>query len=171
MWYTDDMDKNRKSVYIESTIPSYATARGSANPLNLLRQAQTRAFWDKERHKYDLYVSEYVVEECKDGDNNAAQRRLNFITGLPVLQKSAEVEELAAIYQKLLRIPDRTKTDCSHLASCVLTHIDYLLTWNCKHLGSEAQRRVQIYNDQHGLWPPVLVTPETIYRTEEKDYE
>ncbi|MDR3334409.1 MAG: hypothetical protein LBT13_05935 [Treponema sp.] len=54
------MEENRKSVYIESTIPSYATARESANALNLLRKAQTRDFWDNYRQRYKLYVSQDV---------------------------------------------------------------------------------------------------------------
>jgi hypothetical protein len=90
------MEEERESLYVESTIPSYATARESANALNLLRRAQTRAFWDKERHKYDLYVSQAVTDECAKGD-----------------------PEADGIY---------------------------------------------------GLWTPVLVTPETIYITERKNY-
>jgi hypothetical protein len=165
------MIEDRKSMYVESTIPSYATARESANALNLLRQAQTRAFWDQERHKYKLYVSQAVTDECAKGDPEAARRRMDFIEGIEVLPKQDRLNELAAVYKKLLGIPDRAEADCSHLAYCVLRKIDYLLTWNCAHLGSEAQRRVQSYNDAHNLWTPALVTPETIYITEEKNYE
>jgi hypothetical protein len=164
------MEGERKSLYVESTIPSYATARESANALNLLRQAQTRAFWDQERRKYTLYVSEDVLDECAKGDPEAALRRRDFLKGIVVLQKEEGLDELAAIYKKLLGIPDRAEADCSHLAYCVLGKIDYLLTWNCAHLGPEAQRRAQSYNDAHGLWTPTLVTPETIYITEEKNY-
>jgi hypothetical protein len=165
------MEQDRKTLYVESTIPSYATARESANALNLLRRAQTRAFWDKERHKYKLYLSEDVIRECADGDREAAQKRLDYIKGIEALAKPEGLVELAAVYKKILDVPDRATTDCTHLAYCVLGKIDYLLTWNCTHLGPEAQRRVQIYNDAHELWTPVLVTPETIYITEEKNYE
>jgi hypothetical protein len=90
-------------------------------------------------------------------------------TILPVLQKSDEIEELAAIYQKLLAIPDRAKADCSQLAACVLAHIDYLLSWNCKHLGPVSYVKVREYNDTRGLWTPVLVTPESLVSFNEEE--
>jgi hypothetical protein len=164
------MDEAKKSVYIESTIPSYATARESSNALNLLRKAQTQAFWDQERHKYRFYVSQDVVDECADGDPDASRRRMVFLEGIEVLPDIAGRKELAAVYRTLLGIPERAAADCSHLAYCVLGKIDYLLSWNCAHLGTQSQRRAQRYNDAHGLWTPALVTPETIYIEEEENY-
>ncbi|MDR3248465.1 MAG: type II toxin-antitoxin system VapC family toxin [Treponema sp.] len=122
----------------------------------------TKLFWENERHNYDQYVSDYVVEECSRGDCTAAQKRLDALAGIKVLQKTAEIETLTGVYQKLLQIPDRARADCSHLAVCVLEHIDYLLTWNCTHLGPVAQAKIQSYNEGHRLWTPALVTPEDL---------
>jgi predicted nucleic acid-binding protein len=158
------MEKNGKSVYIESTIPSYATARESVNVLNILRKAQTRDFWDNYRQKYRLCVSQVVISECNRGDPEAARRRANFIEGIEVLPKLEGLDELAAIYEKLLDIPERAKADCIHLAYCVLHRIDFLLSWNCRHLGSPSHFAVGMYNYKHGLWAPTLVTPETLHR-------
>jgi hypothetical protein len=113
------MDDEKKSLYIESTIPSYATARISRDIITAGRQLTTKIFWEQERHKYDLYISGYVVEECGRGDPAAAQKRLDFISGIESLGKSKEIDKLAAIYQNLLQIPDKAKTDCYHLATCV----------------------------------------------------
>jgi hypothetical protein len=125
-------------------------------------QTITRLFWEQERHKYDLYISDYVLDEIKRGDPEAAQKRLECVTGITLLQKTAEIDALAVMYQKLLDIPDRARTDCTHLAACVIRHIDYLLTWNCTHLGPVSQKKVQHYNEQHGLWAPTLLTPEAL---------
>jgi hypothetical protein len=157
------MEEDRKSMYIESTIPSYATARESSNALNLLRKAQTRDFWDNYRQRHKLYVSQDVLDECADGDPEAARRRMDFIAGIEVLPKVKGLDELAAVYKKLLDIPDRAKTDCTHLAYCVLHRIDFLLSWNCRHLGSPSHFAVGMYNYKHGLWVPALVTPETFH--------
>jgi hypothetical protein len=158
------MDKDRKSAYVESTIPSYATARESTNALNILRKAQTRDFWDNYRQRYKLYVSQDVIDECADGDPEAARRRIDFIAGIEVLPKVEGLNELAVAYKKLLNIPDRAKTDCTHLAYCVLHRIDFLLSWNCRHLGSHSHFKVGMYNYKHGLWTSTLVTPETLHR-------
>jgi predicted nucleic acid-binding protein len=156
------MREDRKSLYVESTIPSYVTARTSRDPITAGHQAATKLFWETERHKYDLYISQYVIDEIRDGDRDAAKKRLDLVEGIPVYPKTAETDSLAEIYQKLLGIPDRAKADCIHLAVCVLERINYLLTWNCAHLGVASQINVQYYNDQHGLWVPTLAMPEAL---------
>jgi hypothetical protein len=163
------MEEDRKSLYVESTIPSYATARPSRDVLIAAKQILTRDFWDNEHRKHDLYISEYVMEECSRGDSEAARKRLDFVVGIPVYPKTAEIEALAAVYQKLLGIPDRAKTDCNHLAVCVLEHIDYLLTWNCTHLGAIAQKKIHNYNEKNKLWTPVLLTPEALHTIHEEE--
>jgi hypothetical protein len=101
-----------------------------------------------------------VIDEISDGDPAAARRRLDFIEGIEKLPEPEDLDELALIYQRLLKVPDRAKVDCSHLAFCVLRRIHYLLTWNCGHLGPASQTKIREYNDAHGLWTPTLVTPE-----------
>jgi hypothetical protein len=157
------MAEVRKSLYVESTIPSYTSAWDSRDVVILGKQVQTREFWKNERHKYDLFISQYVLDEISDGDPDAAQKRLDLVDGIPVYPKTAETDALAVMYRKLLDIPDRAKADCDHLAVSVLEHINYLLTWNCAHLGLASYLKVREYNDKHGLWTPLLVTPETIH--------
>jgi hypothetical protein len=148
-----------QSVYIESTIPSYATARPSSDVVTAGRQYLTRFFWEEKRHEYKLYISQDVVDEISDGDPEAARRRLDFIAGIEKLDEPEGLDEMALCYQRLLKVPDRAKPDCSHLAFCVLWRVHYLLTWNCTHLGAASQTKVRDYNDKHGLWTPTLITP------------
>jgi predicted nucleic acid-binding protein len=166
------MDEAPKSIYIESTIPSYATARESSNALNLIRHAMTRDFWENERHKYRLYVSQTVIDECSKGDPEAARRRLNLIDGIEIMVEPEGLRALTDTYQDLLDIPHRAAPDCIHLAYCVFHGIDFLLTWNCKHLGPLTREKARVYNSKHGLWTPLLVTPESIRNTGRRsDYE
>jgi hypothetical protein len=161
------MENAKKSLYLESTIPSYATARGSKDVIKAARQSMTKLFWEQERHNYELVVSQYVIDECSLGDREAAQKRLELISGIPVLETSERVEELAAIYQKYLNIPDRAKTDCFHLAICVIAKVHFLLSWNCSHLGINAYLKVREYNEKDGYWTPLLVTPENLINLED----
>jgi hypothetical protein len=166
-----NMELTKKSLYLESTIPSYATARESKDVIKAARQTMTRLFWEYERQNYELVVSQYVIDECSLGDPEAAQKRLDFLSGLPVLEKSEKVEELAVVYQKLLGVPERAKTDCFHLAICVIAKIHFLLTWNCTHLGINAYLKVREHNEKHGFWTPLLVTPENLINLEEGEEE
>ncbi|MDR3338431.1 MAG: type II toxin-antitoxin system VapC family toxin [Treponema sp.] len=112
-------------MYAESTIPSYATARPSTDIIAAAHQVLTRIFWEEHRHLYDLYVSEYVLEECGRGDHEAARKRMDLVAGITILPKTAEIEALAAVYQKLLDVSNRAKTDCNHLATCVIRRTDF----------------------------------------------
>jgi hypothetical protein len=154
--------ETKKSVYIESTIPSYATARPSSNILNTIRKAQTETFWQI-RDTFKLWISQDVLDEISQGDKNAVKRRLEFVDGIALLPKLNGLDVLADTYRTLLGIPDRAKQDCSHLAYCVLNRIDYLLSWNCTHLGPVAQDKARVHNEKNGLWTPLLVTPEILY--------
>jgi len=151
-----------KSLYIETTIPSLAVSRPSRDTIIAGRQALTMLFWENERHKYDLYVSQYVIDECSLGDANAASKRLDFIRNIPVIPKSEQITELAVVYQQLLGISDRAKIDCFHLSACVVAEMDYLLSWNCAHLGIHTFVKIQGYNEKHGLFTPILLTPEAL---------
>jgi hypothetical protein len=156
------MEEDRKSLYVESTIPSYATAWTSADVVTAGRQYLTRFFWEYQRYEYRLCISKDVIHEISDGDPDAVRRRLDFIEGIEELPEPEGLDEMALIYQQLLKVPDRAKADCSHLAYCVLERIHYLLTWNFVHLGPASQTKVREYNDTHGLWTPALVTPERL---------
>ena len=154
------MGNEKKSLYLESTIPSYITAKESKDVIKAARQSMTKIFWEQERAKYRLIVSQYVIDECKLGNPEAAQKRLALIANIPVLEESDEVNRLAAVYQNLLGIPYKAKTDSFHLAICVVAKVHFLLIWNCAHLGINAYIKIRDYNDKHGLWTPLLVTPE-----------
>jgi hypothetical protein len=154
------MKDEKKSLYLESTIPSYITAKESNDVIKAARQSMTRLFWEHERNNYKLAVSQYVIDECKLGNMEASKKRLALIADIPVLEGSEEVNKLAAVYQNLLGIPDKAKTDSFHLAICVIAKVHFLLSWNCAHLGFNAYLKIKDYNEKHGLWTPLLVTPE-----------
>ncbi|MCL2812375.1 MAG: type II toxin-antitoxin system VapC family toxin [Clostridia bacterium] len=156
-----------KSIYIETTIPSLATSRPSRDTIIAGRQAATLLFWESKRHNYDLYISEYVIDECSLGDPEIAVRRLDFIKNIPVIPHSGEIFALADKYQQLLGIPERAKIDCFHLASCVTAQMDYLLSWNCTHLGIHTFVKIQRFNNKYGLFTPLLLTPEALMEVDE----
>ena len=150
----------KPSLYLETTIPSYLTARTSSNLIIAGRQAITHEFWESERHKYNLYVSDYVLGECVRGDTDAAKRRLNLIDGIELLKSTSDVDPLADIYMRLLSIPKKNRIDALHLAICCLNEINILLSWNCSHLGIDSMLKVQKYNDANKLLTPRMITPD-----------
>jgi hypothetical protein len=159
----------KKSVYIETTIPSLVTARPSNNIIELSRQYVAKSFWENERHKYDLYISQYVIEECEKGDKDAAKRRLDLIKNVPRLPVETEAENLAEEYFEYLNIPQKAKTDCFHLAVCVIKKIDFLISWNMSHLGGATYLKTATFNIKRNLWLPQLLTPDVFMKIMEKE--
>lgn len=71
-----------RSIYIETTIPSFVVAKNSRDIIILGQQETTRLFWDTEADKFNLYISQAVYDECKKGDIITAQKRLDLIKPL-----------------------------------------------------------------------------------------
>ncbi|VFN06746.1 MAG: hypothetical protein BECKG1743D_GA0114223_112972 [Candidatus Kentron sp. G] len=85
----------RKSVYIETTISSYLAAWPSRDLLQAARQQITHDWWQREREKYNLCVSQIVLDEAVAGDPDAARRRFVLLERLPLLDLTDEVDHVA----------------------------------------------------------------------------
>lgn len=104
------------SVYIETSVISYYTARPSRDVVSAARQTLTQEWWEEARHKFDLYVSVLVVEEAKGGGAEAAQRRLAAISGLPILEINDAAEKLARRLLDEGAIPSSRAEDALHIS-------------------------------------------------------
>ena len=150
----------KPSVYIETTIPSYLTAWRSPELIMAANQEATRSWWEIARPRYDLFISDIVAQEANGGDPEAAKRRVTVIEGLPELDVSEEAELLAAQLLADAAIPEKAKTDALHIAVATVHGIDYLLTWNCKHIANAVMRpKIEAICRAFGYEPPVICTP------------
>jgi hypothetical protein len=128
----------------------------------LARQELTRQWWDEDRGKFRAVSSQLVIDEASAGDPMAAQERLAYLAGLPLLDvQHPGVAELAdrLIAEHLL--PEKAAADARHVAVATVFGVDYLLTWNCKHIAN-AETLPGIYKilRDSGYEPPLIVTPE-----------
>jgi predicted nucleic acid-binding protein len=153
----------KKSVYLETTISSYLASRPSRDLILAAHQAITREWWERRREDFDLYVSQYVVDEAGDGDSEAAARRLRALEGIPVLETTAAVVSLGEALVRARVVARRAAIDALHLAVASVHGMDILLTWNCKHLAN-AERVPEILRviRAHGHEPPIICTPEEL---------
>lgn len=126
----------KKRVYIETTIVSYLTAKPSRDLILAAQQEMTREWWTERRRAFDLRVSELVFEEARKGDPGAAARRLESLSGLPVLAVTPESMTLAGHLVRPGLLPREGAVDGLHLALAAVHAMDVLLTWNCTHLAN-----------------------------------
>jgi len=156
----EDRAAGLPTLYLETTIVSYLTARPSRDIIVFSHQELTRQWWEEERRGYRLFVSPRVIEEAQQGDAAAAQRRMEYLTGSVALEPTEEVEALATLVQGALRIAEKAVGDAYHLAYVIHYEIDYLLTWNCVHLANAQRRRLlAALSRERGLWLPIICTP------------
>ncbi len=100
----------KPTVYLETTIVGYLAMRVSGVLRVAANQQTTRDWWDSRRQGFDLFVSRFVVDECSDGDPEAAQDRLAYLKEIPLLQVSDNVNALAETLIAGVPLPRK----CSH---------------------------------------------------------
>jgi len=91
------------SVYIETTIVSYLTARPSRDLVQRAHQQLTRRWWRTRRPQFDLYVSPLVIQEAAGGDRLRASRWLAALKAVPVLDATSNAMQLAEALHKRVR--------------------------------------------------------------------
>ncbi len=70
-------------IYIETSIPSYLTARRSRDLIATANQELTQEWWETRKGDFYLVISEFVLREASAGDPIAASNRLAAIEGIP----------------------------------------------------------------------------------------
>ena len=119
-------------LYLETTIPSYLTARRSRDLRLAAHQEVTEEWWSDHRHEYDLSVSDLVLDEAGEGDAAFVALRLAALAGISSLDVTEEVDELATRLLAGGLIPEKAAQDAFHVAASAVHGMDFLLTWNCR---------------------------------------
>jgi hypothetical protein len=153
----------RWRAYLETTVVSYLAARTSRDLRVAAHQQATAEWWTRRRPEFDLYVSELVIEEAGAGDGEAVARRLAILDGIPLL---ALTEASLALAERLVReasVPRQAQEDALHIALAAVHGMDYLITWNCRHIANATMRgRIESTCLDAGVEAPVICTPEEL---------
>lgn len=152
-----------QTIYVETTIISYLTARPSRDLIVAAHQQITQEWWETRRKNFDLFISELVIREAGAGDKMAAQRRLDALTEIPLIELNEGILSLATNLTVEGPIPENAKEDALHIALATVHGVDYILTWNCRHIAN-AEMRTAVSNIcvSQGYQPPIICTPEEL---------
>ena len=157
------MAMDKKTIYIETSIVSYLTARPSSNLLAAACQKATVDWWETRRSRFDLYTSDVVVEEAERGDPEAAVRRVEALSGIPILAVTDAVVALSKAIIQEGAIPPKALGDSLHVALSAVHGVDYLLTWNYRHLdNAETKPIIRSVCAIHGYTGPEISTPQEL---------
>ena len=150
-------------VYIETSVISYLTARPSNDFRAMSNQNVTLEWWELERPKFELVISEFVIAEASLGHPEAAQRRLAALLGLVELQATQAVKALGRELITRNALPAVAEIDALHVAIAAVNGIEYLLTWNCTHIANAHTRpKIEATCRALGYEPPIICTPQEL---------
>ena len=150
-------------VYIETTFVSYLTARPSRDVVVAGHQQTTHEWWDTQREKYELCVSELVFEEASGGDPQAAQERLEKLESMTELVTTRHATELSTELVQAGALPAKATADALHIAVAAVNRVRYLLTWNCRHMANATMRPlIESICAAKGFQAPIICTPDQL---------
>jgi len=151
------------TVYIETSVVSYLTARPSAALLAAAHQQVTREWWDLHRHRFEQFISPMVIDEASRGDPEAAARRLAVLEDFSVLEPTQAAADLVDVLIADGALPGVARDDATHVAIATVHRMDYLVTWNCRHIdNAEVKPLIRSVCAVHGYTCPEICTPEEL---------
>lgn len=150
-----------ETVYVETSIISYLRQKPSTQVVLAARQLLTHQWWNDERTNYQLVASQFVIDEASAGNPTLAAERLQLLAGIPLLPLDAAIADIADEIMSRAILPEKARTDALHIAAVAHHRIQYLVTWNCRHIAN-ARILPRIHNVLNDLLlpVPVICTPE-----------
>src|ERR1017187_121704 len=149
-----------ESVYIETSLGSYLAARPPARTVAHQWHVWTKDWWRLRHPYFESVISAEVLREAAPASPKASRQRLEILSTLTVLRRTQAVDELAEAFLSAGAFPAKAKADAAHLAVATAHRVDYLLTWNCKHLANaEVWLRVRPLVEQRGYRMPMVCRP------------
>ena len=125
-------------------------------------QETTKEWWDR-RNDFQLFISQFVIEEASSGDPKAATMRINALMGIPEIEITDQVAVIAEQLLNEASLPDKARVDALHIATAAFGGMDYLLTWNCTHIANPAFRlKIETTIRSFQYQSPIICTPQEL---------
>jgi len=155
-----------ESVYLETTVIGMIASRDHADTLVLARQVATRKWWSDATTRFQLHISDLVIAECSAGDPTAADERLRLAERIDILATSDAAEMLTDALLAGKAVPKAEPRDAAHIALAAVHGMDFLVTWNFRHiLNPHTQRLIEAICRDAGYMPATICTPEQLLET------
>lgn len=150
-------------IYIETSIPSYITAKPSGDLVATTRQYLAQKWWTNERDKNQLYVSGIVLLEAGRGDEGKAKQRIELLTEIPRLKISETCRSLAKEIILKSDLTQKASEDALHISIATIHQMDILLTWNCRHIANPIiLKKIRKIVSEFGYLLPEICIPEEL---------
>jgi predicted nucleic acid-binding protein len=157
----------KTKIYLDTSVISFYFAEDSPEKL-----AITQRFFERElaNGDYEMFLSETTISELTDCNNlELREKLLKFVKSLParVYPLNEEVNHLAKQFVDEGYIPAKFQDDANHLAFAIILNVDYIVSWNFKHIVKPKTRKaVRIIAIKEGFKEIEIITPEEVITDE-----
>ena len=135
------------SVFIETTVPSMYHETRATEKLSGWRRS-TREFW-KRRDYFHFVTSPFVHLELDASPEPKRSAMFELMADIEILDSHSQIPEIATQYVRAKLMPSEDFGDAVHLAFASFHEIEFLATWNCKHLANALKiRSLEIFHRQ-----------------------
>lgn len=160
----------KPKAYIETTVVSYLTAWPSRDVVIAGHQQITRQWWTTAADRFELVASQLVIDEAGAGDVEAARDRLAALASVTLVDATDEALQLAEDLVAANAVPEKAAEDALHIAIAVVNGIDFLVSWNCRHIANAAMRTgIERICRRAGYEPAIICTPDELMGSEDED--
>jgi hypothetical protein len=133
-------------------------------------QQITRQWWTTAADRFELVASQLVIDEASAGDAEAARDRLAALASVALLDATDEALQLAKELVAANAIPEKAAEDAAHIAIAVTNGVDFLVTWNCRHIANAAMRsEIERVCRRAGFEPTIICTPDELMESDDED--
>jgi len=144
----------KKSIYIDTSVISALIDDRTPE-----RKLMTKDFWER-KQPYRIFISTLVKDELETASDEIKKELLSLVSNFEVLPITNEVEDLANKYVNKDAIPKKFKNDAIHISVAVLNNIDFLVSWNFRHLVKVKTRKiVNLINEILGYRHIEIIAP------------
>ncbi len=154
-------------VYLETSFVS-ACVTDRDDTASVYRRQVSRGWWKEQRAKHELFVADEVLAELSHPDFRQGSDATALIDRIALLPVNEEVHGLAKILVREKVMPGPLAGDAIHVAVATVHRMEYVLTWNVRHLANANKlEHLRIICRRVGYVPPQIVTPDILWDYQE----
>jgi len=154
-------------VYLETSFVS-ACVTSREDVASIYRRQVSLEWWATQRRRHQVYLSAEVFRELSSSRYPRSEAALAFIEDVEVLPVTLEVQGLAEILVREKAMPSPVAGDAVHVAAASIHGMDYLLSWNVRHLANPNKlTHLRTICLRIGAVAPSIVTPDLLWETDD----
>lgn len=154
-------------IYLETSfISACVTTRSTIR--SVYEREVSLYWWKQEAPKHNVFVSDEVVHELSDPRYPRSAEAMKFIEGIEAISVVPKMVTLAKAFVDRQVMPKPIGGDALHVAMATVAAMEYVVTWNVKHLANPNKvLHLNAVCFEFGLMPPKILRPDDMTDLEE----